>query len=168
MFEYTYCTDDCLHCIYHRSALHNGRHVVDVLRAVCGPADVCGAELDRVRRKATETAMNMWRVWWFKREWKGVGGPSGWGGAVNAQEKSVVTWSSHLHWTVKVHFLLDNCDLVNHHFVLAQRRILVNNAKSSYKQTQVGRRVWENHDYLWSPHLAFFSNQCIFNFISWS
>ena len=46
LFEYLpyHCT------VYYRPALLNGRRVVDVLRAVCGPEDVSEAELDRVKR----------------------------------------------------------------------------------------------------------------------
>ena len=42
--------------VLYRPARLHGRHVVDVLRAVCGSADVSEAELDRVRREATERA----------------------------------------------------------------------------------------------------------------
>ena len=50
---------------------------MDVLRAVCGPADVTEAELDRVRREATEKAesMELWGEWWeevWRTEWMGV------------------------------------------------------------------------------------------------
>jgi len=41
--------DNTFHSVYYRPALLNGRHVVDVLRAVCGPADVDDAELNHVR-----------------------------------------------------------------------------------------------------------------------
>ena len=46
-------------CMQYRPAVLNGRHVVDVIRAVCGPADVSEAELDRARRQATENAFDM-------------------------------------------------------------------------------------------------------------
>ena len=58
------------HLVFYRPALLNGRHIVDVVRAVCGPADVSEAELDRVRREATERAKErnhetgVWRTWW--------------------------------------------------------------------------------------------------------
>ena len=45
--------DENLHGVSYRPALLNSRHVVDVVRAVCGPADVSEAELDRVRRETT-------------------------------------------------------------------------------------------------------------------
>ena len=42
--------------VAYRPALLNGRHIVDVVRLVCGPADVSEAELDRIRRMATQRA----------------------------------------------------------------------------------------------------------------
>ena len=48
--------DELCHHVLYRPALLNGRHIVDVLRAVCGPADVSEAELDRVRSEATKEA----------------------------------------------------------------------------------------------------------------
>ena len=57
------------HSVWYRPALLNDRHIVDVLRAVCGPADVSDAELDRVRRQATNVAEN-WE--WKDKEWKSV------------------------------------------------------------------------------------------------
>ena len=42
--------------VYYRPALLNGRHVVDVLKAVRKPLVVSEAELDRVRREATGNA----------------------------------------------------------------------------------------------------------------
>ena len=59
VFEYSYQPDELSHKIYYRPALLNGRHVIDVLRAVCGQADVIEAELNRVRREATEMAEDM-------------------------------------------------------------------------------------------------------------
>ena len=58
VFDYCYRVDERSHAVLYRPALLNGRHVVDVLRTVCGPADISEAELDRVRRKATEGAKN--------------------------------------------------------------------------------------------------------------
>ena len=43
----------------YRPALLNARHAVDVLRAVCGPAVVSEAELDRVRAEATRKAWSV-------------------------------------------------------------------------------------------------------------
>ena len=57
VFEYVQCLDKPYHSVNYRPTLLKGRHVVDVLRAVCGPADVSEAELSRVRRAATETAL---------------------------------------------------------------------------------------------------------------
>ena len=51
-FYYIYESDGHKNLVYYRPALLNGRHVVDILRVVCGPADVSEAELDRVRREA--------------------------------------------------------------------------------------------------------------------
>ena len=72
LFEHEHGFVNQQHYICYRPALLNGRHIVDVLRAVCGPADVGEAELDRVRREATEKARNMedkgwegmWQTWW--------------------------------------------------------------------------------------------------------
>ena len=44
------------HFVVYRPALLNGRHIVDVVSAVCGPADVSEAELERARREATKAA----------------------------------------------------------------------------------------------------------------
>ena len=54
LFDYTHCFENSLSDVFYRRALLNGRHIVDVVRSVCGPADVSEAELDRVRREATE------------------------------------------------------------------------------------------------------------------
>ena len=69
VFDYRYCPDKALHNVYYRPALLNGGHVVDVLRAVCGSADVSEAELDRVKRAATEKAggiscEGVWYTFW--------------------------------------------------------------------------------------------------------
>ena len=58
VFNHRYHTDVCLHVVIYRPAFLNGRHIVDVLRAVCGPADVREAELDRVSREATKMKWN--------------------------------------------------------------------------------------------------------------
>ena len=70
VFYYCYYLDDRRSNVYYRPALLNGRHIVDVLRAVCGPADVSEAELDRVRRKATKAALNLGDR--NGKEWEGV------------------------------------------------------------------------------------------------
>ena len=54
VFDYTNYPDDHVYSVFYRPALLNGRHIVDVVRAVCGPADVSEAELDSARREATE------------------------------------------------------------------------------------------------------------------
>ena len=67
-YSYSPCPEHLFHYFFHygyqhhawyRPALLNGRHVVDVVRAVCGPADVSEVELDRAKRQATEWAMEM-------------------------------------------------------------------------------------------------------------
>ena len=65
--------------VYYRPALLNGRHIVDVLRAVCGLVDVSEAEMDRIKQQANEWAKryrgrsHLWRMRmpWNKR-WEGV------------------------------------------------------------------------------------------------
>ena len=77
VFDYCYYAlggEELVHSLKYRPALLNGRHPVDVLRTVCGPADVSEAELDRVRREAMEEARGysfedwegeaVWRTWW--------------------------------------------------------------------------------------------------------
>ena len=54
-----YCTDERCRTVIYRPALLKGWHIVDVLRAICGPADVSEAELNRVRWEATEGAWHM-------------------------------------------------------------------------------------------------------------
>ena len=72
VFDYTYCPDEGLHYVLYRPALLNGRHIVDVLRAVCGPADVSEAELDRVRREATAKVQDEgWEGVW-STDWQGA------------------------------------------------------------------------------------------------
>ena len=73
VFDYRFYTDADYHYVYYRPALLNGRHIVDVLRAVCGPADVSEAELDRVRWEVTEGAIEcfgegwdgVWHAYWY-------------------------------------------------------------------------------------------------------
>ena len=79
-FEYKRSTDGQYHLVDYRPALLNGRHVVDVLRAVCGPADVSEAELDHARREATKNAYN-YSMWNWHEVWRGVWHTS-WRGAV--------------------------------------------------------------------------------------
>ena len=68
---FDYRSYDDHHYVLYRPALLNGRHIVDVLRAVCGPADVSEAELDRVRREATEKAFSVeFRGKWWKGVWQ--------------------------------------------------------------------------------------------------
>ena len=67
---------------------------------------------------------------------------------------------------LEAHSLLDNRGVVNHHFMWGQERIRISNAESWYKQTLVGRRVSENHNYLRSKHRATFPYQCVYNSIN--
>ena len=71
VLEYIHLPDYGTHLVFYRPALLNGRHVVDVLRAVCGPAYVSEAELDRVRREATDDATECvdWEGIWLT-SWK--------------------------------------------------------------------------------------------------
>ena len=64
--HYTHYTVYDHHCVFYRPALLHGRHVVDVQRAVCGPADVSEAELDLIKREATK------RAWCLNNRGKGV------------------------------------------------------------------------------------------------
>ena len=83
VFDYCYFPDEGCHSVVYRPALLNGRHVVDVLRAVCGPAYVSEAELDRVRREASEkTKDQSWRV----EGWEGVWGTKWRSAAITAEE----------------------------------------------------------------------------------
>ena len=70
VFDYSYCPRDMCHDVYYRPALLHGRHVIDVLRAVCGPADVSEAELTRIKEEAIkkEEDLSLKR----DKEWKGV------------------------------------------------------------------------------------------------
>ena len=70
-FNYIHYPFEDKYLVLYRPELLNGRHVVDVLRAVCGPADVSEAELDRVRREATEKAFSVeFRGKWWKGVWQ--------------------------------------------------------------------------------------------------
>ena len=66
VFQYYYYKNT--YVVYYRPALLNGRHIVDVLRAVCGPADVSEAELDQARKTATRKAKkdfnSVWGTTW--------------------------------------------------------------------------------------------------------
>ena len=59
VFEYHENIEGQYQVVFYRPVLLNGRHIVDVLRAVCGPADVSEAELDRVRKEASEGAVEL-------------------------------------------------------------------------------------------------------------
>ena len=90
VFDYEYTLDKEYHFVLYRPALLNGRHIIDILRAVCGPTDVDEAELGRVRREATERARDVsemgegwegvWKTWW-------------WGAAITAEAGAVETGS---------------------------------------------------------------------------
>ena len=58
----------CQHVLYQPSLL-NGRHIVDVLRAVSGAVDVSEAVLDRAKEQATRWALNVkddrWHTYWY-------------------------------------------------------------------------------------------------------
>ena len=56
--------------VYHRPSLLNGRHVVDLLRVVCGAADVEDMELNRARRQATAEAWDVPEI--YGEEYEGV------------------------------------------------------------------------------------------------
>ena len=72
------------HHVFYRPALLSGRHIVDVLRAICGPADVSEAELDRVRKNATKEAIDMsWRM--GSEGWEGVWKTMWYGAPVTAK-----------------------------------------------------------------------------------
>ena len=70
VFDYEYDSDELRHSVFYRPSLLNGRHIVDVVRVVCGLADVSEAELDRSRREATKWATKMfhqaggWHTMW--------------------------------------------------------------------------------------------------------
>ena len=59
VFNYTNDPDGRGQFVRYRPALLNGRHNVDVVRAVCGPADVSEAELDYARKKAAQRAKEL-------------------------------------------------------------------------------------------------------------
>ena len=89
VFQYSFDTDFEDHDVYYRPALLNGRHIVDVLRAVCGPGDVDEAELDSVRSDAAEGAE---AVPWRGEGWQGVWHTTWEGAAVIAEvEEDAVT-----------------------------------------------------------------------------
>ena len=81
VFDYSNHPDSGSHFVLYRLSLLNGRHVVDVLRAVCGPVAVSEAELDRVRRKVTKRARKI-RI----EGWEGVWSTAWQGAAVTAKE----------------------------------------------------------------------------------
>ena len=68
--------------VFYRPALLNSRHIVDLLRAVCGRADVSEAELNRVRREATRLAGDT--SWMEDDEMEGVWDTS-WDTAVTSE-----------------------------------------------------------------------------------
>ena len=84
VFAYNYSTDGNPHCVLYRPALLNGRHIIDVLRAVCGPADVDQAELDRMKTEATEGAQHLWYGTEEEGGWEGVWGTEWHGATVTA------------------------------------------------------------------------------------
>ena len=87
VFDYTHDTNDygtdehdIPHWVYYRPALLHNRHIVDVIRAICGPADVCEAELDLVSEEATDAADI-----WGGEGWEGVWFTCWEGPAITAQ-----------------------------------------------------------------------------------
>ena len=52
--------DVVIYDLEYRPALLNGRHVVELLRAICGPSVASEAELDRVRTGPTRRVFNTW------------------------------------------------------------------------------------------------------------
>ena len=85
LFEYRHRLDTEGHFVRYRPELLNGRHIVDVLRAVCGPADVSKAELDRVKKEATEKAvLGNWEGVEIEG-WEGVWRTKWRGGAITAE-----------------------------------------------------------------------------------
>ena len=70
-FHYRHHLVTNLHTVHYRPTRLNSRHIVDVLRAVCGPANVSEAELDRVKREATENAMD-WEYGDNNKRWEGM------------------------------------------------------------------------------------------------
>ena len=91
VFVFRYQTNPRCNIVFYRRALFNGHNVVDMLRAVCGPADVSEAELDRVRREATREEWDVGNVqWWRMAEEepeakKGVWFTKWWSAAVTKQ-----------------------------------------------------------------------------------
>ena len=83
VFQYHYASYESGHHVYYRPAKLNRRHILDVLRAVCGPADVSEAELDRMRRYATDRARSEDR---YGEKWKGVMWTCWWGVAIIAKQ----------------------------------------------------------------------------------
>ena len=81
VFDYRYFATFWEHNVLYRPALLNGRHIVDVLRAICGPADVSEAEMDRVRTEATKNASEYMEG---DEDWEGVWLTHWRGGAVTA------------------------------------------------------------------------------------
>ena len=88
VFQYMCYFDGNKHFMYYRPALLNGRHVIDVLRAVCGPADVSEAELTRIRREATENCKKFEQFWGYHDiRWEGVWSTTWHSGSVTAWEQ---------------------------------------------------------------------------------
>ena len=83
VFEYNCYPETGYHSVLYRPALLNGRHIVDVLRAVCGSADVSEAELERVRRKTTKRAEG---VVLMGEEWEDLRNTWWRGAAITAKE----------------------------------------------------------------------------------
>ena len=86
VFEYEYYPANGEHWVQYRPTLLNGRHIVDVVRAVCGPADISEAELDIIRTEATQMADYLSaEVWGEVAEYEGVWHTSWFSNSITAQ-----------------------------------------------------------------------------------
>ena len=84
VFEYECYYDRNQHFVKYRPALLNGRHVVDVISAVCGLADFFEAELNWIKKEATKNASNMGN---YGNGWEGVWHTCWRGASVTAWEE---------------------------------------------------------------------------------
>ena len=87
LFEYKICNDERLQYVFYRPTLLNGRHIVDVLRVVCGPRDIDEEELEHIKKKATEN-VDAYTV-----------GPEGFGGLLSTWWTGPVVTLTHINPT---------------------------------------------------------------------